>query len=130
MDITVIINKLLDLLDHIKNDSKELEVLIKDLLKRGYATAYDTKLLIKISDLELSVRAVKSCINNDLVYVGDLVQLSVNEFLRLPNVGKKTLDEIILVLNQLGFSFGMIIPFWDKVEKEEMRRILKNKELI
>ena len=130
MDITVIINKLLDLLDHIKNDSKELEVLIKDLLKRGYATAYDTKLLIKISDLELSVRAVKSCINNDLVYVGDLVQLSVNEFLRLPNVGKKTLDEIKLVLNQLGFSFGMIIPFWDKVEKEEMRRILKNKELI
>lgn len=130
MDITVIISKLLDLLDHIKNDSSELEVLIKDLLERGYATAYDTKLLIKISDLELSVRAGKACINNDLVYIGDLVQLSVNEFLRLPNVGRKTLDEIKLVLNQLGFSFGMIIPLWDKIDKEEMRRILKNKELI
>ncbi len=65
-------------------------------------TKFHPVLLKKISSLELSVRA-RNCLNGDnVVYIGDLVQKTEAELLKLPHFGKKSLDEINYLLDQLN----------------------------
>lgn len=62
-------------------------------------------LLKKLSSFELSVRS-KNCLNGDnIIYVGDLVQKTEAELLKLPNFGKKSLDEINQLFDNLNREF-------------------------
>jgi DNA-directed RNA polymerase subunit alpha len=62
-------------------------------------------LLKKLSSFELSVRS-KNCLNGDnIVYIGDLVQKNEADLLKLPNFGKKSLDEIHQLLDNLNREF-------------------------
>jgi hypothetical protein len=68
--------------------------------------------LTKVDQLDLSVRS-SSCLRNDnIVYIGDLVQKSMAEMLRTPNFGRKSLNEINEVLAQMGLHLGMEVPGW------------------
>ena len=52
-----------------------------------------------------------NCLKNDnIVYIGDLVQKTEEEMLRTPNFGRKSLNEIKEVLAQMGLHLGMEIP--------------------
>lgn len=51
---------------------------------------------------------------NDLVYLGDLVQLTEGELLRLPNFGRKSLDETRALLADYGYGLGVDLPGWDR----------------
>jgi DNA-directed RNA polymerase subunit alpha len=54
-----------------------------------------------------------NCLQNDnLVYIGDLVQKSEAEVLRTPNFGRKSLNEIKEVLAKMGLHLGMEVPGW------------------
>jgi len=62
-----------------------------------------------IEELDLSVRSANCLKNANIRTLGDLVQRSEREMLSTKNFGRKSLDEIKDVLNQLGLSFGMSI---------------------
>ena len=54
-----------------------------------------------------------NCLKNDnIIYIGDLVQKTESEMLRTPNFGRKSLNEIIEVLTQMGLHLGMEVQGW------------------
>jgi hypothetical protein len=64
--------------------------------------AFNPAFLKKVDELELSVRSANCLKNDNIVYIGDLVQKSEAEMLRTPNFGRKSLNEIKEVLAQMG----------------------------
>lgn len=80
-------------------------------------------LLKKVYDLdELSVRATNCLKNDNIVYVGDLVQKSEGEMLKTPNFGRKSLNEIKEKLSKIGLRFGMEVAGWPPENIEELAR--------
>jgi DNA-directed RNA polymerase subunit alpha len=59
---------------------------------------FNRNLLRKVDELELSVRSANCLKNDNIVYIGDLVQKSESDMLRTPNFGRKSLNEIKEVL--------------------------------
>jgi DNA-directed RNA polymerase subunit alpha len=79
-------------------------------------------LLRKLDEFELSVRTANSLKNDNIIYIGELVQKSEAELLRTPNFGRKSLNEIKEVLARMNLRLGMEIPNWGDVENR--RRVL------
>ncbi|MBV8888273.1 MAG: DNA-directed RNA polymerase subunit alpha [Alphaproteobacteria bacterium] len=79
-------------------------------------------LLRKVDELELSVRSANCLKNDNIVYIGDLVQKSEAEMLRTPNFGRKSLNEIKEVLTNMGLHLGMEIPNWPPENIEELAK--------
>src|SRR5258706_353903 len=64
-----------------------------------------------------------NCLKNDnIVYIGDLVQKSEAEMLRTPNFGRKSLNEIKEVLAQMGLHLGMEVPGWPPENIDELAK--------
>ncbi len=82
-------------------------------------------LLKKVDELELSVRSANCLKNDNIIYIGDLVQKTEAEMLRTPNFGRKSLNEIKEVLNSMGLRLGMEIPGWPPENIEEMAKKLE-----
>jgi len=74
--------------------------------------AFNPALLKKVDELELSVRSANCLKNDNIVYIGDLIQKSEAEMLRTPNFGRKSLNEIKEVLAQMGLHLGMDVANW------------------
>ncbi|EFL90067.1 DNA-directed RNA polymerase subunit alpha [Ahrensia sp. R2A130] len=74
--------------------------------------AFNPALLKKVDELELSVRSANCLKNDNIVYIGDLIQKTEGEMLRTPNFGRKSLNEIKEVLATMGLHLGMEIPAW------------------
>ncbi len=86
--------------------------------------AFNKNLLRKVDELELSVRSANCLKNDNIIYIGDLVQKSEQEMLRTPNFGRKSLNEIKEVLAQMGLELGMEIVNWPPENIEELARRL------
>jgi hypothetical protein len=56
------------------------------------------------------VRSANCLKNDNIVYIGDLIQKTEAEMLRTPNFGSKSLNEIKEVLAQMGLHLGMEVP--------------------
>ncbi len=69
-------------------------------------------LLKKVDELELSVRSANCLKNDNIVYIGDLVQRTETDMLRTPNFGRKSLNEIKEVLESMGLHLGMQVEGW------------------
>ncbi|WP_448585558.1 DNA-directed RNA polymerase subunit alpha [Thermaurantiacus sp.] len=82
-------------------------------------------LLKKVDELELSVRSANCLKNDNIIYIGDLVQKSEPEMLRTPNFGRKSLNEIKEVLSSMGLRLGMEIPGWPPENIEELAKKLE-----
>ena len=83
---------------------------------------FNRNLLRKVDELELSVRSANCLKNDNIVYIGDLVQKSEPEMLRTPNFGRKSLNEIKEVLGTMGLSLGMDVVDWPPENIEELAR--------
>ncbi len=60
-----------------------------------------------VEGLPISVRAFNGLQNADIKYVGELVQRTEQDMLKIKNFGRKSLNEIKEVLVDLGLSLGM-----------------------
>src|SRR5947209_9996954 len=60
-----------------------------------------------VEELELSVRSYNCLKNANIGTIGDLVQKTEAEMLRTKNFGRKSLNEIKEILQNLGLTFGM-----------------------
>ncbi len=87
--------------------------------------AFNRNLLRKVDELELSVRSANCLKNDNIIYIGDLVQKSEQEMLRTPNFGRKSLNEIKEVLAQMGLHLGMEITNWPPENIEDMAKRLE-----
>jgi DNA-directed RNA polymerase subunit alpha len=83
---------------------------------------FNAALLKKVDELELSVRSANCLKNDNIVYIGDLIQKTEAEMLRTPNFGRKSLNEIKEVLASMGLHLGMEVPGWPPENIEELAR--------
>ena len=86
---------------------------------------FNKNLLRKVDELELSVRSANCLKNDNIIYIGDLVQKSEGDMLRTPNFGRKSLNEIKEVLTQMGLHLGMDIAEWPPENIEDMAKRLE-----
>ncbi len=87
---------------------------------------FNRNLLRRVDELELSVRSANCLKNDNIVYIGDLIQKTEAEMLRTPNFGRKSLNEIKEVLISMGLHLGMEVPEWPPENIEELAKRLED----
>ena len=72
----------------------------------------DSRLKIKLKNserevslLDISLRARNCLLSYQIATVDELSEMSIDEFLRIRNVGKKTLDEMTKLLSLYGLNW-------------------------
>ena len=83
---------------------------------------FNPLLLKKVDELELSVRSANCLKNDNIVYIGDLIQKTEAEMLRTPNFGRKSLNEIKEVLSGMGLHLGMEVEDWPPENIEDLAK--------
>ena len=63
-----------------------------------------------VDEVDLSVRASNCLKNINVKYLGELIQFSPAELMRVQNFGRKSLDEIIALFARENLSLGISIP--------------------
>jgi len=92
--------------------------------EEGEELPFNRNLLRKVDELELSVRSANCLKNDNIVYIGDLVQKSESDMLRTPNFGRKSLNEIKEVLTNMGLHLGMQVEGWPPENIEDLAKRL------
>ena len=105
------------------NFEEPKEVIIQE---QPVVPEFNKNLLRKVDELELSVRSMNCLKNDNIVYIGDLVQKSEGEMLRTPNFGRKSLNEIKEVLTGMSLYLGMEIPNWPPDNIAELSKKLED----
>ena len=82
----------------------------------------NVNLLRKVEELELSVRSANCLKNDEIIYIGDLVQKTESEMLRTPNFGRKSLNEIKEILATMSLELGMKIEGWPPANIEDIKK--------
>ena len=100
------------------------EPAIEEREARPLEPEFNRNLLRKVDELELSVRSANCLKNDNIVYIGDLIQKTEAEMLRTPNFGRKSLNEIKEVLTTMGLYLGMEVPNWPPENIEELAKRL------
>ena len=82
-----------------------------------------------VEGLPISVRAFNGLQNADIKYIGELVQRTEQDMLKIKNFGRKSLNEIKGVLADMGLSLGMRLEnlpprgeldrMWEEQERRE-----------
>lgn len=72
----------------------------------------------RVDELELSVRSANCLRAGNVQTLEDLVQKTESEMLKYRNFGRKSLTELIGILNDLGLSFGMDVGKYKEVSKK------------
>ncbi|MCX5879096.1 MAG: DNA-directed RNA polymerase subunit alpha [Deltaproteobacteria bacterium] len=67
----------------------------------------NSNLFRPVSELELSVRSANCLKNANITYIGELVQKTEAEMLKTKNFGRKSLNEIKGILEEMGLSLGL-----------------------
>ncbi|MBI3398772.1 MAG: DNA-directed RNA polymerase subunit alpha [Deltaproteobacteria bacterium] len=86
----------------------------------GKSISLNENLFRMVDEMELSVRSANCLKNADIKYIGELVQKTEQEMLKTKNFGRKSLNEIKEMLNNMGLGFGMRIdnfPFREELDK-------------
>jgi DNA-directed RNA polymerase subunit alpha len=68
---------------------------------------FNENLFRHVSELELSVRSANCLKNANITLIGELVQKTESEMLKTKNFGRKSLNEIKSILEEMGLSLGM-----------------------
>lgn len=101
-----------DFLKVFTNIGDEEFSMTQSVVKKKQESDYNLNLLKKTEDVELSVRSANCLTNAGIKYIGDLVQKTEGEMLKMPNFGRKSLDELREILTKMGLCFGADIGVW------------------
>ncbi|MDR3346059.1 MAG: DNA-directed RNA polymerase subunit alpha [Campylobacteraceae bacterium] len=93
----------------------------------GEAGGKFASLLQTISELNLSVRSFNSLDKAEIKYVAEIALLSDSELKNLKNLGKKSLDEIKNIMEEIGFPVGSISPEDAEVLSKKVSELKANK---
>ena len=95
----------------------------------GSTSAFNEYLYRPVEGLPISVRAFNGLQNADIKYIGELVQRTEQDMLKIKNFGRKSLNEIKEVLTDMGLSLGMRLDnlparseldrMWEEQERRE-----------
>lgn len=102
------------------------EPVAKEMKKESVGLPFNPHLLRKVEELDLSVRSANCLKNENIIYIGDLVQKTEADMLRTPNFGRKSLNEIKEILEKMGLSLGMLVPNWPPENIEELTKKLED----
>ncbi len=72
------------------------------------------RLSIRTDSIDLSARLHNLLVNNDLVYLGDVVQVTAYDFISMPNCGRKSVSELRNILRVLDLHLGMEVGQWSR----------------
>lgn len=86
---------------------KDMEETIARPASEESITEINKNLLRSVNELELSVRAANCLKNANIKTIADLVQKTEADMLRTKNFGKKSLNEIKEILQEMGLSLGI-----------------------
>ena len=87
-----------------------------DETEESEETPQNENLYRTVEDLELSVRSANCLKNANITYIGELVQRTEAEMLKTKNFGRKSLNEIKQLLEEMDLSLGMKIEDWEPPE--------------
>ena len=87
----------------------QIEILQKELRTK---LVPDSILLRSIDELEPSMRSALCLKAEHICYIGELIQLTEAELLKIPNLGRKQLNEIKEVLASRGLVLGTKLEGW------------------
>ena len=88
-----------------KIDNPEFTDAIKGLMKQNDEDPKQKLLETSIDDMELSVRAYNCLKRASINNVQDLVNKSENEMMKIRNLGRKSLKEVMDKIKEMGLSF-------------------------
>lgn len=100
--------------ESIVNDNTESKLMldIRDISKPIIDQKSLPKLLISIDELAFSERTLHCLVMINVKYIGDLVQKSNADLLRVKNFGRKSLKEIVDKLALIDLQLDMYVPTW------------------
>jgi DNA-directed RNA polymerase subunit alpha len=108
---------------------EEAEVPIAGGDRQEVRPAFNEYLYRPVEGLPISVRAFNGLQNADIKYIGELVQRTEQDMLKIKNFGRKSLNEIKEVLTDMGLSLGMRLDnlpsrseldrMWEEQERRE-----------
>ena len=104
--------------ENVRNEAMQL----KRNLEAFSDIEFNPALLMKIRKLKFSARTERALVADKIAYVGDLILKSEAEVIRIPNLGRKSLNEIKEILAQMGLHFGMETPVWPPENIEELAK--------
>jgi len=93
-------------------DEEKAEPEIEEI-DEGEESPRNENLYRTVEDLELSVRSANCLKNANITYIGELVQRTEAEMLKTKNFGRKSLNEIKQLLEEMDLSLGMKIEDWE-----------------
>ncbi len=82
-----------------------------------FSTGKKANLDLSVDYLEFSVRTANCLQNNDVLYVGQLVQMSDEDLMKTRNFGKKCLKEVTSALESIGLTTGMDVAGWQPPQR-------------
>lgn len=90
----------------------EIKVLAAELTADSLPKDAMKILLRPVGELELTVRSANCLKAENIYYIGDLVQRTEHDLLRIRDLGRKSLNEIKEVLASRGLSLGTKLEHW------------------
>ena len=102
--------------EEVEKEEKEEEEKINENLFRA------------VSELELSVRSSNCLKNANIKYIYELVQKTESEMLKTKNFGRKSLNEIKGILEEMDLQFGMELEDFPFPQQEEEEGVEEKKE--
>ena len=94
-----ILNEHLNLFVDLSDEAKNTEIMVESV-----ATVKEKVLEMTIEELDLSVRSFNCLKRAGIDTVEDLVSRTEEEMIRVRNLGKKSLEEVIAKLHSLGLE--------------------------
>lgn len=117
------LDDIVDSLD-IFNQNNNTSFLIKETSSHvtNIGKTFNRNLFKKIDEINLSTRIINCLKNEKIFYVGDLVQKTEKDFLKIPKFGISGLKEIKNILSEMSLYLGLEITNWDEKNIEEIKK--------
>ena len=88
---------------------------------QNFVPSLNKNLYILTKDLDVTTRTLNVLATENIKYVGDLVQHTEKSLSELPNMGSKSIDELVRALSELSLYLGMNVINWPPVELKESK---------